>query len=100
MVIILEWKDHSKKISELKKSNTEIDMKVRERLESMIKEILDKDTAVSLDFLIKYLHLEKDEDAAIQELKFHIDMMDNVKYGIIKDDKDQSIYVFFKKESE
>jgi len=93
----LEWTNHTKKISELKKANTEIDMKVRERLESMIKEILDKDTAVSFDFLIKYLHLHKDTEAAMQELKFHIDMIDNVKYGIVTDDTNQSIYVYFTK---
>jgi hypothetical protein len=96
-VIILEWKDHSKKISELKKSNTEIDMKVRERLHSMIEEMKDKDVAVALDFLIDYLHLGKDKDAAIQELKLHIGLVEDIKYGVIIDDKDQSVYVFFKK---
>ena len=55
----MEWKKHSKKISDLRKSNTEIDMKVRNRLDSMIEEILDKDTAVPLEFLIDYLHLDK-----------------------------------------
>jgi len=73
----------------LKKSNREIDMKVRERLESMISKILDKDTAVSLEFLIDYLHLDK-----------HIGMMDDVKHGIVVDDNDQSVYVFFTKISE
>ena len=87
-------------IEDLKKSNTEIDMKVRERLESMIGEILGKDTAVSLEFLIDYLHLDKDNENAIQELKLHIGMMDDVKHGIVVDDNDQSVYVFFTKISE
>lgn len=96
----MEWKKYSKKIEDLKKSNTEIDMKVRERLEAMIGEILDKDTAVSLEFLIDYLHLDKDSENAIQELKLHIGMMDDVKNGIVVDDNDQSVYVFFTKISE
>jgi hypothetical protein len=75
-------------------------MKVRERLESIISETLDKDIAISFDFLIKHLHLEKDTENAMQELKLHINMIDNVKYGVIVDDNDQSIYVFFTKITE
>ena len=96
----MEWEKYSKKIEDLKKSNTEIDMKVRERLESMIGEIIGKDTAVSLEFLIDYLHLDKDRESAIQELKLHIGMMDDVKHGIVVDDNDQSVYVFFTKIAE
>ena len=75
-------------------------MMVRERLESMIKEILDKDTAVSFDFLIKHLHLHKDTEGAMQELKLYIDMIGDVKYGVIADDTDQSIYIYFTKKAE
>lgn len=96
----MEWKKHSKKISDLRKSNTEIDMKVRNRLDSMIEEILDKDTAVPLEFLIDYLHLEKDNESAIQELKLHVGLLDEIKYRIIADDTDQSVYVFFTKKEE
>ena len=93
----MAWEKHTKKISDLKKSNTDIDMNVRQRLEEMTKAMVDKDTAVSLDFLIDDLHLHKDKNDAIQELKLLIDLMDDVEYGVIKDDSDQSVYVFFKK---
>jgi hypothetical protein len=93
----MSWKKHTKKISELKKSNTDIDMKVRGRLEEMTKEMLDEDVAVSLDFLIDHLHLHKDKSDAIQELKLYIDLMEGIEYGVILDDNDQSVYVFFKK---
>lgn len=95
----MEWKKYTKKISELKKSNTQIDMDVRERLESMTKEMIDADMAVSLSFLIDYLHLHKDQNAAIQELKLHIDLMERIDYGVIVDDNDQSVYIFFKKKA-
>lgn len=91
------YKDHTKKISELRKSNTQIDMKVRERLEKIVDETLDKDIAISFDFLIDHLHLEKKTENAMQELKLHVNMIDDVKYGVITDDTDQSVYVFFKK---
>ena len=94
---ILEWRKYTKKISELKKSNTEIDMKVRNHLEEMTKEMLDKDVAVSLQFLIDFLHLHKDQNEAIQELKLHIGLMEGIDYGVIVDDNDQSVYIFFKK---
>ena len=87
-------------MSDLKKSNTEIDMRVRERLEAMIKEMLGKDMAVSLNFLIEYLHLHKDQNDAIQELKLHIDLMEGIDYGVIVDDNDQSIYIFFIKKKD
>ena len=93
----MEWKKYTKKISDLKKSNTQIDMDVRERLETMTKEMLDADMAISLSFLIDYLHLHKDKNAAIQELKLHISLMEGVDYGVIVDDNDQSEYIFFKK---
>ena len=93
----MEWKKQSKKISDLRKSNTEIDMKVRNRLDSMIEEILDKDTAVPLEFLIEFLHLDKDQEDAIQELRLHVGLLEGIEYGVIVDDNDQSVYIFFKK---
>ncbi len=93
----MEWKKHSKKITDLRKSNTEIDMKVRNRLDSMIEEVLDQDTAVPLEFLIEFLHLDKDQDDAIQELKLHVGLLEGIDYGVIVDDNDQSVFVFFKK---
>jgi len=93
----LEWKKHSKKISDLRKANTEIDMKVRNRLDSMIEEILDQDIAIPMEFLIDYLHLDKDQDDAIQELKLHVGLLEEIEYRVIVDDNDQSIFIFFKK---
>ena len=75
-------------------------MKVRERLEEITGEIADKDTAVSLDFLKEHLHLEKGDDDAIEELKFHLELEEGIRYSIIKDDSDQSIYVYFTKNEE
>ncbi len=93
----MEWKKHSKKISDLRKANTEIDMKVRNRLDSMIEEILDQDIAIPMEFLIDYLHLDKDQDDAIQELKLHVGLLEEIEYRVIVDDNDQSIFIFFKK---
>jgi hypothetical protein len=93
----LTWKEHTKKVSELRKANTDIDMKVRSRLEELTGEMLDADLAISLEFLKDHLHLHKDDNDAIQELKLHIELMQGVSYGVIVDDNDQSIYVFFKK---
>jgi len=98
--VVLAWKKHSKKVSKLKDSNTAIDMKVRERLEEMTKEIADKDTAVSLEFLKEHLHLQKDDDDAIEELKFHLGLEENLQYSVIMDDSDQSVYVYFTKKEE
>ncbi|MFW9889250.1 MAG: hypothetical protein ACFFER_13775 [Candidatus Thorarchaeota archaeon] len=95
----MTWEKHSKKITELKESNTQIDMKVRERLEEMIGKIADQDVAVSLGFLKDYLHLRKEDDDAIDELKFHVNLMDDeIRYSVIADDNDQSIYIYFRKE--
>jgi len=96
----MEWKKHSKKISKLKESNTQIDMKVRGRLEEITGEITDKDEAISLEFLKEYLHLAKDDNEAIEELKFHVGLMDGLNYGVIADDTDQSIYVHFTKKED
>jgi len=93
----MTWKDHTKEISKLKESNTKIDMTVRERLEEMTQEMVDKDVAVSLEFLKDYLHLHRDSDDAIQELKLLVDLMEKVEYSVIIDDNDQSVYVYFKK---
>ncbi len=92
---ILAWEKHSKKISELMDSNTSIDMEVRDRLAEMTNEIADKDTAVSLKFLKEHLHLQKDDDDAIEELKFHVGLEEGLRYSVIKDDSDQSVYVYF-----
>ncbi|MFX1262061.1 MAG: hypothetical protein ACFFAZ_08245 [Promethearchaeota archaeon] len=95
----MAWEKHSKKITELKESNTQIDMKVRERLEEMIGKVADQDVAVSLGFLKDYLHLRKEDDDAIDELKFHVNLMDDeIRYSVIADDNDQSIYIYFRKE--
>ncbi len=98
--VVLAWKKHSKKISELKESNTEIDMTVRDRLEQMVDKIADKDIAVSLRFLKDHLHLRKEDDDAIEELKFHVGLAENLRYSIIMDDSDQSVYVYFTKEED
>jgi hypothetical protein len=95
--VVLAWKKHTKKISKLKDSNTAIDMKVRGRLEKMAAEMADKDTAVSLEFLKEHLHLQKDDDDAIEELKFHLGLDENLQYSVIMDDSDQSVYVYFTK---
>jgi hypothetical protein len=96
----MAWKKHSKKISELKDSNTTIDMTVRKRLEEMTGKIADQDEAVSLEFLKEYLHLRKEDDEAIEELKFHMNLMDDIRYSVIADDNDQSIYIYFTKEED
>ena len=93
---ILPWRKYSKKITDLQKANTVIDMKVRNRLDSMIEEIINQDIAVSLDFLIDYLHLAKDKDDAIQELNLYISLIDHNDYGVVIDDSNQSVYIFFK----
>ena len=93
----MTWKSNTKKISKLRESNTAIDMKVNERLEEMTKEMIDDDLAISLEFLKEYLHLHKDDNDAIQELKLLVDLMEDVEYGVIVDDTDQSVYIFFKK---
>ena len=93
----MTWKDHTKKISELRESNTKIDMEVRKRLEEMTSEMLGADMAISLSFLKDHLHLHKDDNDAIQELKLLIDLMPGIGYGVIVDDNDQSVYLFFTK---
>jgi hypothetical protein len=96
-VIVLEWKKHTKKISDIRKSNTEIDMKVRNQLDSMIEEMLDQDIAVPLQFLIEYLHLDKDRDDALQELKLHVGLLEGIEFRVIVDDTDQSVFIYFTK---
>ena len=75
-------------------------MTVRGRLEEMTGKIADKDEAVSLEFLKEYLHLRKEDDDAIEELKFHVNMMDDIRYSVIADDNDQSIYIYFTKDED
>ena len=70
-------------------------MKVRNRLDEIIEEITDKDTAIPLQFLIEYLHLEKKKEDALQELRLHVGLLDDVEQRIIIDDNNQSVYVYF-----
>ena len=66
----------------------------------MIEETLDQDVAIPLEFLIDYLHLDKDQDDAIQELRLHVGLLEGIHYRIIVDDNDQSMYIFFMKTEE
>jgi hypothetical protein len=91
----LTWKKQTKKVSEIRKENTNIDMKVRNRLDEIIEETTDKDIALPLDFLIEYLHLEKAKEDALQELRLHVGLLDDVEQRIIIDDIDQSVFVYF-----
>jgi len=91
----LAWKKQSKKVSEIHQENTNIDMKVRNRLDEIIAEITDKDTALPLEFLIEYLHLEKKKEDALQELRLHVGFLDDVEQRIVIDDSNQSVYVYF-----
>ncbi|MFW9834889.1 MAG: hypothetical protein ACFFEK_12895 [Candidatus Thorarchaeota archaeon] len=93
----MSWKKHTKKISELKESNTEIDMKVNDRLQKMVKEMADNDIAIGLEFLKDHLHLHRDTNDAIQELKHLVDLVEGVEYSVIADDSDQSVYIYFRK---
>jgi hypothetical protein len=93
----MSWKKHTKKISELKESNTDIDMKVNERLQEMVNEMADNDIAIGLEFLKDYLHLHRDTSDAIQELKHLVDLVEGVEYSVIADDSDQSVYIYFRK---
>jgi len=100
----LEWKKYSKKITEIQKENTNIDMKVRNRLDEIIHEATDKDIAISLKFLIDFLHLAKEKEDALQELRLHVSLMDDVEQRFIIDDNNQGVYVYYvskdKKEDE
>ena len=70
-------------------------MKVRNRLDEIIEEITDKDIALPLEFLIEFLHLEKAKEDALQELRLHVGLLDDVEQRIIIDDNNQSVYVYF-----
>lgn len=91
----MAWKKQSKKVSEIRQKNTNIDMRVRNRLDEIIEEITDKDTALPLEFLIDYLHLEKKKEDALQELRLHVGFLDDVEQRIVIDDNNQSVYVYF-----
>ena len=91
----MEWKKHSKKVSVIRQENTNIDMKVRNRLDEIIEKATDQDLAISLEFLIEYLHLAKIQEDALQELRLHVGLLDDVEQRIINDDNDQSVYVYF-----
>ena len=70
-------------------------MKVRNRLDEIIEETTDKDIALPLQFLIEYLHLGKEKVDALQELRLHVGLLDDVEQRIIIDDSNQSIYIYF-----
>lgn len=91
----MEWKKYSKKISDIRQENTNIDMKVRNRLDEIIEESTDKDIAVSLKFLIDYLHLARETIDALQELKLHVSLLDDVEQRFVIDDNNQDVYVYF-----
>lgn len=91
----MEWKKYSKKISEIRQENTNIDMKVRNRLNEIIEGATDKDIAISLKFLIDYLHLAKETTDALQELKLHIGLVDEVEQRFVIDDTNQEVYIYF-----
>ncbi|TFG10461.1 hypothetical protein EU538_01865 [Candidatus Thorarchaeota archaeon] len=91
----MAWKKHTKDVAELIKQNREIDMKVRSNFEEMLEDIKDKEKAVSLEFLKDWMHLEKSDEGAIEELKLFVSMNDELAYRVIRDDSDQSIYVEF-----
>ncbi|MGY5878920.1 MAG: hypothetical protein RTV31_01660 [Candidatus Thorarchaeota archaeon] len=91
----MEWKKKAKKVSEIRQNNTNIDMKVRNRLDEIIEETTDKDIAIPLQFLIEYLHLEKKKEDALQELRLHVGLLDDVEQRIIIDDNNQSVFVYF-----
>jgi len=91
----LEWKKYSKKVSEIRQENTNIDMKVRNRLDEIIEETTDKDIAISLKFLIEFLHLAKDRQDALQELRLHVGLLDDVEQRFVIDDNNQDVYIYF-----
>ena len=70
-------------------------MKVRNRLDEVISETTDKDIAIPLQFLIEHLHLEKKKEDALQELRLHVGLLDDVDQRIVIDDNDQSVFVYF-----
>jgi hypothetical protein len=94
----LAWKDHIKQVPELIKNNTKLDMEVRERFRELLEDMKDTDKAVSLKFLKSYLRLRPADSEAIQELKLKVDLVENLKYRVIVDETDQSVYVQFMSE--
>ncbi len=91
----LTWKKHVKDVPELIKQNREIDMKVRSNFEEMLKDIKGKEKAVSLEFLKDFMHLERDDQGAVEELILFVQMHDDLTYRVLRDDSDQSIYIEF-----
>jgi hypothetical protein len=75
-------------------------MEVRERFREMLEDIKDTDKAVSLKFLKSYLRLRPEDSEAIQELKLKVDLVEDLKYRVIVDETDQSVYIQFKGEKE
>jgi len=92
---ILEWKKYTKKVSEIRQENTNIDMRVRNRLDEIIEESTDKDIAIPLKFLIEYLHLAKEKEDALQELRLHVSLLDDVEQRFVIDDNTQDVYIYF-----
>lgn len=70
-------------------------MRVRNRLDEIIEETTDKDIAVSLKFLIEYLHLAKEKEDALQELRLHVSLLDDIEQRFVIDDNNQEIYIYF-----
>lgn len=91
----LAWKKHVKDVPELIKQNRKIDMKVRSNFEEMLEDIKGKQKAVSLEFLKDFMHLERDDQGAVEELKLFVEMHDDLTYRVLRDDSDQSIYIEF-----
>lgn len=70
-------------------------MKVRNRLDEIIEKSTDKDIAISLKFLIDYLHLAKETTDAMQELKLHVRLLEDVEQHFVIDDSNQDVYIYF-----
>ncbi|MGD2072594.1 MAG: hypothetical protein PVG65_03805 [Candidatus Thorarchaeota archaeon] len=96
----MAWKDYMKKAPELIENNTKLDMEVTERFREMLDDIKDTENAVSLEFLKSHLRLRPEDTEAIQELKLKVDLIENLKYRVIVDETDQSVYIQFMSEAE
>jgi hypothetical protein len=94
----LAWKKHIKQVPELIQNNTKLDMEVRERFRELLGDIKDTDKAVSLEFLKSHLRLRPTDSEAIQELKLKVDLVEDLKYRVLVDETDQSVYIQFMSE--
>lgn len=96
----MAWKDYLKVVPEIIQNNTKLDMEVSQRFREMLEEIKNTDKAVSLEFLKSFLRLRPTDSEAIQELKLKVDLVENLKYRVIVDETDQSVYIQFMSEME